>query len=274
MCMDKGIDIPPGFEVGYADVDHLKIRYVRTPGPGQPLLFCNGIGANLELALGFAQAMTDVSVILFDLPGLGQSPKAWVWPSFRRYAVIARGLMQALNVDQFNVAGVSWGGALAQRIAYDYPQQVSNLILMATSYGLMMVPGKPSALMRMLTPYRYLSPGYMERNAGILYGGVIDERPDILHKMTHTMHAPAVGAYLQQLSAISGFASLAWLRKIQCPALVMAGEGDPIVRPVNAFILSKALRNAEMQVIPNGGHLFLLTHANESAARVREFIQA
>ena len=39
-----------------------------------PLLLFNGIGANLELAGPFMRAMTNVEVVIFDIPGVGGSP--------------------------------------------------------------------------------------------------------------------------------------------------------------------------------------------------------
>ena len=39
-----------------------------------PLLLFNGIGANWELAEPFLEALTDTTAIIFDLPGVGDSP--------------------------------------------------------------------------------------------------------------------------------------------------------------------------------------------------------
>jgi pimeloyl-ACP methyl ester carboxylesterase len=39
-----------------------------------PLLIFNGIGANLELLEPFVEALGDVEVIIFDVPGVGGSP--------------------------------------------------------------------------------------------------------------------------------------------------------------------------------------------------------
>lgn len=39
-----------------------------------PLVIFNGIGANLELLVPFIDELMDVSVIIFDVPGVGGSP--------------------------------------------------------------------------------------------------------------------------------------------------------------------------------------------------------
>ncbi len=63
-------------DIGHAEVHGVRLRYVHSPGEGQPLLFCNGIGANLEMALPFIQAMDGMPIVAFDVPGCGGSPAA------------------------------------------------------------------------------------------------------------------------------------------------------------------------------------------------------
>jgi len=43
-------------------------------GKRTPLLFFNGIGANLEIAQVFADTFTGRDIITFDMPGVGGSP--------------------------------------------------------------------------------------------------------------------------------------------------------------------------------------------------------
>ena len=54
----------------------------------------------------------------------------------------------------------------------------------------------------------------------------------------------------------------------------MMGDDDQIVPLVNGRILASAIPNANLEVIRGGGHLFLLTHADESVALLRDFLDA
>jgi poly(3-hydroxyalkanoate) depolymerase len=264
-------DLP--VEIGHVEVDGVRLRYARSRGWGTPLLLCNGIGANLEMTLPLVRALHGVPVVLFDLPGVGGSSAAWFWPTFKAYARIAVGLLDAIGIrGRFTAAGVSWGGGLAQQIARDHPDRVERLVLMATSFGPIVLPGKPGALARMMTPQRYLSRGYMARNAGILYGGAMGDRPDLAVALARSTHAPSLLAYAQQLLAAMQFASLLWLHTIRCPALVLTGSDDPIIRPLNARILASRLGNARMHVLPNGGHLFMFTDPDATAALIAGFL--
>lgn len=54
----------------------------------------------------------------------------------------------------------------------------------------------------------------------------------------------------------------------------MMGDDDQIVRPVNGRILNSMIPNSRLQMFKGGGHLFLLTHSDESVAAIREFLDA
>jgi poly(3-hydroxyalkanoate) depolymerase len=262
-----------GAEIGKVWVHGRQLRYARIAGNGEPLLLCNGIGANLELALPLAAAMHSVPVVLFDLPGVGGSPPAGLLPSLSQYARLAVGVLDALGYrGGFTVAGVSWGGALAQRIARDYPQRVKHLVLMATTPGIVMMPARPGVLLRMATPQRYLSRSFMARNAPVIYGGEMRGRPDLAADFALLTRRLSAKTYLQQLAAIAGFSSLPWLRRIRCPALVMAGDDDPLIRTVNMRVLAALLPKARLHMVRGGGHLFMVLRAEETAAVIREFL--
>ena len=262
-------------DTGHAEVRGVRLRYVRSPGEGPPLLFCNGIGANLEMVLPFIEAMAGVPIVAFDVPGCGGSPPARFWPSFPVYAKFAVGLLDRLGLEgRFDVAGVSWGGGLAQTIARDYPQRVGRLILMATTAGAPMFPGRFSALLKMVTPQRYLSRTFMASNAATLYGGELRHRPDLAIEYSRCTRAPTTRAYLQQLAAISQFSGWTFLHRVRCPALVLNGDDDPLIRTVNARMLAALLPNARLEVMKGSGHLFMLFNAAETARLIREFMAA
>lgn len=260
--------------MGHVEVGRLRLRYALRPGRGEPLLLCNGIGANLELALPLVREIPERPVVIVDLPGTGGSAPALFWPRLQRYARWVVKVMDRIGFSgEFAVAGVSWGGGLAQQVAREYPWRVSHLILMATSPGIFMVPGKPSALLRMLTPQRYLSRDYMARNAARLYGGEMRHNPSGAVHHAGLTKAPETLAYIQQVLAMYQFTSLPWLHRMQCPALVIAGDDDPLVRAINGRVLATLLPNARLHIIRGGGHLFMTLRAAETAGLIEDFLR-
>jgi poly(3-hydroxyalkanoate) depolymerase len=257
------------------EVDGLTLR-VSIDGRGgrRPLLLVNGIGASLELMAPFRSQLRDVETIAVDLPGTGGSDTT-CWP--RRLGGLARLLDRMLAVLGFgtvDVLGISWGGALAQEMAYRQAARVGRLILVATSPGVISLPGRLSTLRVLATPRRYFSPSYFERVAPILYGGAVRDNPRLLHDQgfLRFIHPPSVRGYIWQLAAIAGWSSLPWLHRIAAPSLVMAADDDPIIPLANARLLAWRLRHATLEVVPRGGHLFLLTHADTVAPRIAAFL--
>ena len=77
----------------------------------------------------------DFMTITLDMPGVGKSQMPR-WPiRLPSHADVIAEMLQQLGIEQVDVFGVSWGGALAQEFALRHPSMVRRLILAATSPG-------------------------------------------------------------------------------------------------------------------------------------------
>ncbi|MGF6531986.1 poly(3-hydroxyalkanoate) depolymerase [Paraburkholderia sp. GAS206C] len=251
----------------------LRVAVRRGSDASPPLLLFNGIGANLELVEPFVAALDDVTVIVFDVPGVGGSPAPLLPYRFSTLAVLADKLLTRLGyTDPVDVLGVSWGGALAQQFAHLYPKRCRRLILAATSPGVIMVPARLSVLSKLVGPRRYTDPSYLKQIGAEIYGGAYRHDAALLEEHSRHIQAPRGRGYLYQLLAASGWSSLPWLGGLRQTTLVMHGNDDPIVPLANAKILAARIRNATLQVIDDG-HLFLITRAREVAPAVKRFLR-
>jgi len=237
-----------------------------------PLVIFNGIGANLELVQPFVDALGDMEVVIFDIPGVGGSPAPLAPYRFSTMAVLTDKLLSKLGYEgQVDVLGVSWGGALAQQFAYLYPSRCRRLVLAATSPGVIMVPGQLSVLSKLIGSRRYRDPDYLQEVGADIYGGAYRDDPELLKEHGRHIQAPGGRGYVYQLLAAWGWSSLLWLGCLRQPTLVMHGDDDPIVPLVNARILAARIRQSTLHVIEDG-HLFVITRTAEVAALVRDFL--
>jgi poly(3-hydroxyalkanoate) depolymerase len=249
----------------------LRVAMTRRPNSRPPLLLFNGIGANWQLAKPFLQALTSTAAIIFDVPGIGGSP-----PPSRPYrpstlARLAADLVAHLGHPQVDVAGVSWGGGIAQQFAHQHGDICRKLVLAATSPGAIMVPGKPSVVLKLATPRRYFDRNYMRTIAPEIYGGAFRHDPDVVATHARAMSGVTSLGYLLQLLAMTGWTSLPWLWSLRQPTLVLMGRDDPLVPEVNGRILVRLIPNARLQMVDDG-HMFMVTRPIETARLIEAFL--
>jgi poly(3-hydroxyalkanoate) depolymerase len=263
----------PAVNVGIVRVFDQDLWVAVKPGAKDrpPLLLFNGIGANVELAAPFMRAMGDVETIIFDVPGVGGSPLPKL--PYRPSTVARWGaeLVRKLGHQRVDVAGVSWGGAIAQEFAHKNRALCRRLILAATAAGGLLVPGKPSVLVKLASPRRYLDPDYLLSIAAEIYGGNFRLDPSLANAHAENMKGASNLGYVYQLLALAGWTSVFWLRTLKQPTLVVMGHDDPIVPLVNGRILTRLIPDARLEVM-NCGHLFIVTLPAETAAIFRQFI--
>ncbi len=264
------------------------------PSDHPPILFFNGIGANIEAVAPLAAAMPDRGFIMFDMPGTGKSPDPVIPYNTVTMAWTAMRLLDRFGIDVVDVMGISWGGAMAQHFALQHGGRTRRLVLLATSAGALMVPGNPSALTKMANPRRYVDADYMAKHFRTLYGGALgaaapseglaskalapnelaagqtDGKTDHIGRLT----PPSPRGYMYQLIAMLGWTSAPALPFLKKETLILMGDDDQIVPVINGKFLNRLIPNSELIVIKGGGHLFLLSHQQESVAAIRDFLDA
>jgi poly(3-hydroxyalkanoate) depolymerase len=246
-----------------------KLRTAVWKGTGEhpPLLFFNGIGANIEVIAPLAEALSERDVIAFDAPGVGGSEAA-VYPYRpRQFARMAASILDEFGYNKVDVMGVSWGGAMAQQFAFQFGERTRQLILCATAAGVLMVPGNPKALIKLAHPRRYMDPAYMMKHFEMLYGDTRTGAPDHSSRLM----PPTMRGYLYQLLAGTGWTSVPFLPFIKQPTLVIAGTNDQIVPVANGRFLAFMIPDARLEIV-EGGHLFLVSRADEVIPMIRDFL--
>jgi poly(3-hydroxyalkanoate) depolymerase len=242
-------------------------------GTGPPLVLCNGIGASLDLLQPFVDEVDPrIEVIRFDVPGVGGSPAPKVPYTFATLACFVTTLVGRLGHDRFDVLGISWGGGLAQQLAFQNPRRCRRVVLVSTGTGMLMLPARLGVLSKMITPRRYQDPAYARAIAGELYGGLMRRHPDELRHVVHERERLGSRAgYVLQLLAGVGWTSLPALPLIRQRTLVLAGNDDPLIPLANARIMHALLPHSTLHVYDDG-HLGLLTSAGELGPLVSRFL--
>jgi poly(3-hydroxyalkanoate) depolymerase len=269
-------------EVRTVTIGRQRLRVAIRPGrnePGQPprvpLLLINGIGAHLELLEPFVRELDPaLEVVRFDPPGIGGSPRPAGLYWFSGFCRLIARMLTELGYDQVDVLGISWGGGVAQHFAAFQRARCRRLVLVATATGTMMLPGRPSVLVHLVTPRRYLDRGYLQRVAGDIYGGLARiDTEEIVAAMHDGNRSGLSRGYLYQLAASAGWTSVPFLRALRQRTLILAGDDDPIIPLANARLMKLLIPDSRLHVY-RGGHLGLVTDAAELAPVVDAFLTA
>ena len=248
--------------------------HVGRRGAGRPLLLITGIGAHVEMWTPFARLAGDRALIAFDAPGTGLSQRPGRPLRMSGLADVVRALLDELELDRVDVLGYSWGGGLAQELARRAPERVRRLVLCATGPGLGGIPPRPLAALMLATPARYYHPRLLALTVPHIAGGrtARDRGALAAQAAARLQRPPDPLGYLYQLYAVAGWSSLAWLHRVQHPALVVAGDQDPSVPLRNARLLAGRLPHARLEVVHGGGHLFLLDEPESVAGAIGAFL--
>src|ERR1700748_679407 len=235
----------------------------RFRGEGPPLVLIMGYRLNSTAwpAAFIEQLAQRFTVITLDNRGTGLSDKPLDGYAIANMARDVRGVLDRLDVEKVAMLGYSMGGALAQEFVRQFPERVTRLILCATMAG---DPSARYANWRVVRIMRDLdglspeqaarriwkvtySPGYLERHR---------DRAEQQMLREIALPTPLHAADLQ-FQAFAEFDGSKALGDIRCPTLILTGELDELILPQNSRLMADRIPNAELAVIPGGGHRVL-----------------
>ncbi|MCO1656418.1 alpha/beta fold hydrolase [Pseudonocardia humida] len=251
---------------------HVSVR--PAPDAATPLLLLMGIGGNTEMWHPLRDLLgADRTTVAFDIPGTGRSATPPVPLPLPLLGRIATRVLDHAGIDRADVLGVSWGGLLAQQVALAHRKRVRRVVLASTHFGMASVPATPTALRTLLSTRRYRDvDAFAEALAHFGGGPGRDVEGMRGHIAARLAHPPTRRGYWYQMLSISTWSSLPLLPLLRRPTLLLAGDDDPAVPAINARIMAKLLPDAELVVVPGGGHLMLFDRAREIAPVIRRFL--
>jgi pimeloyl-ACP methyl ester carboxylesterase len=250
--------------------------YYESAGSGPPVLLISGQGMT---AAAWWRTVAELSpsfrVLTFDNRDMGRSSRT-AWPYvIAQMAEDAIAVLDAAGVGRAHVYGISLGGMVAQELALRHPERVSALVLGSTTAG------GPEAILADPQPLTFfvragaMAPEEAEW-AAVPYNYSLRTRREHGERISEDIarrveHQTDTLAYLHQVAAAATHNVVGRLGSIKAPTLVVQGEEDIVMPPLNGRLLAEGIPGAQLKTWPNAGHLYT-TDEPEADRHIRRFM--
>ena len=203
--------------------------YYETYGSGEPLLIIHGNGGSINNFMYqipfFAQ---HYKVILADSRAQGKSVDNSDSLSYEMMTDDLNALLDTLHVDSCYVIGWSDGGINALLLAIHHPEKVKKLAVTGANLS-------PDSTAVDSFAYHW----------AMAYNATLRSKP----QTPETKHE----LKLAHLLSYEPHISLAQLKTIACPALIMSGDHD-VIRPQHTMLIAQTIPKGYLWILPNSGH--------------------
>ncbi|PKO89550.1 MAG: 2-hydroxy-6-oxo-2,4-heptadienoate hydrolase [Betaproteobacteria bacterium HGW-Betaproteobacteria-10] len=240
---------------------------VHDQGEGQPVLLIHGSGPGVTAWANWRLVLPELAkscrVIAPDMLGFGYSerPVDAVY-SLDTWVKHALGVLDALNIEQADLVGNSFGGAIALALAIRHPERVRRLVLMgsvglpfAITPGLDAVWGYEPSLETMrglLDIFAYDRSLVTDELAELRYQASI--RPGFQESFSAMFPAP------RQRSVDAMVSGEADIRAIAHETLIIHGRDDQVIPLDNSLTLHQWIGRSQLHVFGQCGHWVQIEH--------------
>lgn len=220
------------------------------------LVLNNGILMNAAASWAFQTKVlaSKYRVLQYDCRGQGQSDHPAGPYTMNMHADDLNALLETLHIEKAHIAGISYGGEVAQAFVLKYPHKTRSLLLIDTvsevgpelrlvieSWVDALRLGDPIAFFDTTVPWNF-SPGFIAANPALL---------EDAKKRYGLLDFQAV-IYLCEAFFSVDFTKR--LNEIKVPTCIMVGEADRLKGTRYAEILHENISHAEYHILRNAGH--------------------
>ncbi len=248
--------------------------FYKVIGDGAPVVLLHPFPLNHTFWTPVAERLsTRYRLIMPDLRAHGDSEAGEGPVTMEKLAVDLRTLCREERIAKGFFVGVSIGGYLLFEFWRRYREHVAALVLANTRAAAESTESRANRLAIADKVLREGTAGFIaEMGPKLMSPVTLDTRPDIVDAARRMMQAMSP----QDIAAVQrGMAdrpdSVATLKTIDVPTLVIAGEDDTIPR-AEAELMREHIPDAQLRVIPRAGHYAALEQPQEFASLLRSFL--
>lgn len=250
-------------------------------GSGAPLILLHGAGPGADAEgtwrLNLPYWAKHRRVIAPDIFGFGSSKggkrDGYDLATWRRQI---RSVADALGVRRFDLAGISFGGALAMSLAAERPERIRRLVLLASAG----TGFAPTPELRALAAYRPSQDTMTRLFCGMVHDRTLVTESAVAARFRHSIRPGAAEAFralmpplaedwLDRIATPSGA-----IRALAQPTLILHGREDRVIPAGEALRLGQWIERAETRLLGRCGHWVHVERAGTVNTLVAGFLAA
>jgi pimeloyl-ACP methyl ester carboxylesterase len=211
------------------------VRY-QAAGHGQPILMIHGLSGSTRWWRPVVPAFAaHFRVHLINLPGFGAGLERGRLLPLARVPSWIEEWAGVVGLSRMHVLGHSMGGYIAMRLAAQFPERLSRMVLVDAA-GIPVVAHLPGYALPLMRASTALSPQFLPALAA-----------DAMRAGPWNLLRAAMD--LQQQDARP------FLADIEAPTLIVWGQDDVLVPPTVGKLLHRGIRGSKLTIIPGAGHV-------------------
>jgi pimeloyl-ACP methyl ester carboxylesterase len=214
-------------------------------------------------------------MVAVDMVGFGQSTRRPRRPlTGDAYADRLVALMDALQLERVDVAGLSWGGSVVQHLAARYPERVGRLVLLAPVSAAHVLPLGTGNLLGMAVAIRFPT---VARRVVRRFLARTSADPDLpvealVRAYVDPLREPDTLAAMRRFVRDTAATPPIDLARIMAPTLVVVPEADRIVPPAIQGEIATLIPTARRASLRGIGHALQFEAPDRVAALMRDFL--
>jgi pimeloyl-ACP methyl ester carboxylesterase len=275
----------PNYEDRFVEVEGARVHYVHR-GAGPPMLLIHGLVGSITNWHGNLGALAqERSVYAIDLLNAGKSQRIkGLDATLEATADRVVAAMDALGIDRADIAGHSYGGAIAMMLASRHPERVGSLVLFAPVNPFCPLAGRmvrlysslPGRMLARCAPFvprriQWIAVGRMYGDPARIGEGCVRDYMNGLRVRGTIPHIlEIVRVWSKDLAKLQA----ALPRIADIPTLLVWGDRDRAVSVASGERLKQEFRAAELVVVPGGGHVVFEEMPEESNRVLLKWLRA
>ena len=242
------------------------------------IVFVNGLTQTTALWINYQEwlAQQGYCVLAYDSLGQGMSSKPVLGVPLHEHAEILVKVLDNLGIDQCFLAGISFGGVVAQKVAISHPERVRGLVPMSTFSEM---PAQlemfGSALHTAITQAGFPLIQSMLMPINFSSNWLNMSRSSLAESMRrgYAINDPyAVQNLMESYVNFRPFTED--LNKIKCPTLILNGEFDFLTPRICHEIIRLNIANSRLMIIQHAYHAFTLEYPEVTMRVIEGFVRS